>query len=140
MIVFFHRILIKDIKDNDQYDTPPVIVSLKKPAYKNSGSCRENRQERTDKAGFFHAPYSQKAEKQGEHYILIRKFQQTAVKRQDQRESLRSRQKEKRRKAYFFLLEYGKNPLPGENRKWERQAGRSLLESDQSERPAGWQE
>ena len=77
---FFHRILIKDIKDNDQYDTPPVIVSLKKPAYKNSGSCRENRQERTDKAGFFHAPYSQKAEKQGEHYILIRKFQQTAVK------------------------------------------------------------
>ena len=79
---FFYRILIEYIENNDQYDASPVIVCLKKPACENSGGRRENGQERMNKMGFFHSPYGQKTEKQGEHYILVRKFQQAAVKSQ----------------------------------------------------------
>lgn len=53
--------------------------------------------------GSFHSPYGEQAEKQGEHDILIGKFQDTAVKGKV-KGNFRDQGKEKKAKGIFFSV------------------------------------
>ena len=53
--------------------------------------------------GSFHSPYGEQAEKQGEHDILIGKFQDTAVKGKIEG-NFRDQGKEKKAKGIFFSV------------------------------------
>ena len=56
-----------------------------------------------DQTGSFHSPYGEQAEKQGEHDILIGKFQDTAVKGKIEG-NFRDQGKEKKAKGIFFSV------------------------------------
>ncbi len=100
---FFQRILVENIKDDDQHNTSPVIICLKKPPRKDPYGCGKEGQKRVDRTGFFHSPYSEQTEKQSKHDILIGKFQDTAVKGKI-KGNFRDQGKEKKAEGIFFSV------------------------------------